>query len=167
MVSGSGNCVDVHSNGHSLAVALNSGSVRIYDIRCNKLLQHYILHDNATSVSWHPSSSFLLTSGKDKGIRVVDVLEGKPIYTVTGHETEVSCVRFDKTGDYFASGGADKCILVRIICFLMHKITKTVVHYRCGSPILKLSKTGLDCTISTLLSILSFLTSLLHMACNK
>lgn len=109
----------MHSNGHSLGVALSSGSVRIYDIRYNKLLQHYILHDNATSLSWHPSSGFLLTSGKDKSIRVVDVLEGKPIYTLTGHESGVNCVGFDKSGEYFASGGADKCVLVNIMFFLM------------------------------------------------
>lgn len=120
MFAGSGNCVDVHSNGHSLAVALNSGSVRIYDVRSSKLLQHYILHDNTTSVSWHPFSGFLLTSGKDKSIRIVDVLEGKPIYTLTGHEGEINCVRFDKTGEYFASAGTDKSVLVsEIVLFVL------------------------------------------------
>lgn len=112
LYAGSGNSLDVHSNGHSLAVALSSGSIRIYDIRCKKLLQHYLLHDNATDISWHPSSGFLLTSGKDKNIHVVDVLEGKPLFTLTGNAGEVHCVQFAKTGEYFASGGSDQNILV-------------------------------------------------------
>lgn len=120
---GSGNHLAIHSNGHSLAVALNSGSIRIYDIRSEKLLQHYILHDNTTGLSWHPTSGFLLTSGKDKTIRVVDVLEGKPIYTLTGHENEVNCVQFDKSGEYFASGSTDRHILVSISSFFECQVT--------------------------------------------
>lgn len=112
MLVGSGNSLDVHSNGHSLAVGLNSGSVRIYDIRSKKLLQHYVLHDSTTSVSWHPSSGFLLTAGNDKSIRIIDVLEGKPIYTLSGHGNKVNCIRFDNSGGYFVSGGADKCVFV-------------------------------------------------------
>lgn len=116
---GSGNCLAIHNNGHSLAVALSSGSVRIYDIRHKKLLQHYILHDNTTSLSWHPSSGFLLTAGKDKNIRIVDVLEGKPIYTLTGHEGGVNCISFDKTGEHFVSADSDRHVLVNTLpaCF--------------------------------------------------
>lgn len=125
--AGNGNSLDVHSNGHSLAVALSSGSIRIYDIRCKKLLQHYLLHNNATSLSWHPSSGFLLTSGKDKNIHVIDVLEGKPIYTLTGHSDEINCVQFDKTGDYFASGGVDQSILVNMDAHL-HYIVNILVY---------------------------------------
>lgn len=96
-------------------MATSTGSVRVYDLRSEKLIQHYVVHDNATCLSWHPSASYLLTSGKDRTLRIIDVLEGKPLYTLTGHEDAVSSVAFSKNGESFASGGNDKLVMVRLI----------------------------------------------------
>lgn len=96
----------------SVAVAMNSGSVRIYDIRALKLQQHYILHDNTTCVTWHPYANYLLTSGKDTNMRIVDVMEGRPLYTLTSHDKSIECVAFSNDGGYFASGSADKLVQV-------------------------------------------------------
>lgn len=83
------------------------------------MIQHYVVHDNATCLSWHPNASYLLTSGKDRTIRIIDVLEGKPLYTLTGHDGAVSCVAFSKNGENFASGGSDMLVMVREICSLI------------------------------------------------
>lgn len=116
---GAGNYVGIHRNDHTVAVATSTGSVRVYDLRSQKLIQHYVVHDNATCLSWHPSASFLLTSGKDRTLRIIDVLEGKPLYTLTGHEDAVSCVTFSKNGESFASGGSDKLVMVKTYFLLM------------------------------------------------
>lgn len=34
-------------------------------------------------------------------------MEGRPIYTLKGHNSAVTSVAFSLNGDYFASGGAD------------------------------------------------------------
>lgn len=112
---GSGNSLSIHSNGTSVAVAMSSGSVRIYDIKASKLQQHYILHDNTKSVAWHPLVNYLLTCGNDGTMRIVDVMEGRPLYTLEGHEGSVESVTFSDDGDYFASGGHDRLLKVLII----------------------------------------------------
>jgi WD40 repeat protein len=40
--------------------------------------------------------------------QVMDLLEGRPIYTLQGHEGPVTSVTFSANGEYFASGGADQ-----------------------------------------------------------
>lgn len=110
--TGTGNSLAFHCSGNSIALATNKGSVKVYDIRNNKLQQHYILHDNATSVTWHPFANYFLTTGTDGTIKVVDALEGRPLYTLRGHEGAVNCAQFNNNGEYFATGGVDKHVMV-------------------------------------------------------
>lgn len=91
---------------------MKSGSVRVYDIRMEKLQQHYVLHDSTTSVCWHPCANYLISTGKDGKVIIVDVMEGRPLYTLGGHQGAVFCVRFSADGEFFASGGADRHIMV-------------------------------------------------------
>jgi centriolar protein POC1 len=108
---------------------MSSGSVRVYDVRMKKLQQHYVLHDNTTSTCWHPHANFLLSSGKDGKLIVVDVMEGRPLYTIGGHEGAVNCVRFSQDGEYFASGGSDRHVMViNFDCALFHPIKKRILQ---------------------------------------
>lgn len=109
---GSGTCVDFHRGGNSIALATSSGSVRVYDIRNNKLQQHYVLHDNATSVAWHPGANYFLSTGLDGTIKIVDALEGRPLYTLEGHDSGINSACFNEGGDLFATGGLDRHVLV-------------------------------------------------------
>lgn len=118
---GSGNYLAIHMNDRSIALALNSGSVRVYDMRAKKLQQHYVLHDNATCVKWHPCANYLLTSGQDGTMKFVDVLEGRPLYTVEGHSAAIRNITFTHDGSNFASGGADKHIMVWATNFVVQK----------------------------------------------
>lgn len=121
--TGSGNHLAIHINDRSIALALNSGSVRLYDIRAKKLQQHYILHDSVTCVKWHPLANYLLTSGQDSTMKFVDVLEGRPLYTLGGHNGSIRSVAFSTDGDYFASGGADNHIMVICHSFVFYYCT--------------------------------------------
>ena len=50
---------------------------KIWDIRTNKLLQHYQVHDDAvTSLAFHPSGNFLLTSSADATLKVARGIGG-------------------------------------------------------------------------------------------
>ncbi|XP_044745014.1 POC1 centriolar protein homolog A-like [Coccinella septempunctata] len=113
-VSQDGNPVHVapYPNNNSVAVAMSSGAVRIYELRTRKLQQHYVLHTDTTYVSWHPHENYLLTCGKDGKVRIVDVEEGRPIYTLGGHDGEVTCAKFSANGEYFATGGGDNLVMV-------------------------------------------------------
>lgn len=101
-----------YPNNNSVAVALSSGAVRVYELRTRKLQQHYVLHTETTYLSWHPTDNYLLTCGKDGKVRIVDVVEGRPIYTLGGHDGEVTCIKFSPDGDYFATGGTDNLVMV-------------------------------------------------------
>lgn len=108
---GSPNYVAMHSNNNTIAVAMNSGSVRIYDIKNKKLLQHYSLHDNTTCLDWHPRANYLLTSGQDCNLRIVDIMEGRPLYTLSDKGGIKTC-KFSSNGNFFASGGTDRTVVV-------------------------------------------------------
>lgn len=99
--------VSIHRNSNSIAVGMNSGTIRIYDIRANKLQQHYKLHEETTGVDFHPKANYLLTSGTEGRIIIVDIIEGRPLYTLSGHEGPVLCAKFNSDGSLFASGGND------------------------------------------------------------
>lgn len=50
----------------------------------------------------------LMTCSADKTLRLLDLLEGRPIYTLHGHQGSVTCCSFSESGEYFASGSQDK-----------------------------------------------------------
>lgn len=42
----------------------------------------------------------------------MDLLEGRPIYTLKAHKDGVSAIAFSPTGEFFASGGHDQQLLI-------------------------------------------------------
>lgn len=115
VILGIGNYLSLRPTSYSVAVAMNSGSIRIYDIRAMKLKQHYVLHNNTTCVQWHPYANYLITSGEDGEICLIDLAEGKPLYTLKRQKEIKKCVDFSMDGVYFASGGADKLLEVLLV----------------------------------------------------
>lgn len=93
---------------------MNTGSIRIYDIRNRKIKQHYVLHERTTCVDWHPNANYILSAGTDGTLKIVDVLEGRPLYTLRSHKGSVTSAKFSDSGDHFASAGADKLLMVLI-----------------------------------------------------
>lgn len=91
---------------------MDSGSVRVYDIKSKELQQHYVLHEDTTSVCWHPTGNYMISSGTEGKINITDVMEGRPLYTISGHEGGIRTIQFSTTGDKFASGGSDGHVMV-------------------------------------------------------
>jgi len=63
--------VAFHPDGTCIAAGSTDHTVKVWDIRTNRLLQHYQLHDDAVnSISFHPSGNFLLTASADSTLKV-------------------------------------------------------------------------------------------------
>lgn len=45
-------------------------------------------------------------------MQIIDLLEGRPVYTLKGHEGLLLAIATSHDGNYFSSGGSDKQILV-------------------------------------------------------
>nr|AAR16318.1 DKFZP434C245-like protein [Tetraodon nigroviridis] len=64
------------------------------------------------SFSYHLSNNFMITGSSDSTVKILDLLEGRLIYTLHGHKGPVFTVAFSRDGDLFASGGADGQMLM-------------------------------------------------------
>lgn len=88
-------------------------SIKIWDIRTQKLLQHYNAHsDEVNVIDFHPSGDYLVSGSDDTTIKVWDLREGHQLYTIHGHKAPVKSVAFSRDGQYFASSGEDRLVMV-------------------------------------------------------
>lgn len=67
--------------------------------------------DRIYSICFHPEGSQLIVAACDK-VLVYEPNEGTLIETLTGHKDTVYVVAYANDGKKFASGGADKCVIV-------------------------------------------------------
>lgn len=106
--------VSVSPDSLCVATAGSDHTVKVYDIRTRQILQLYALHQAAVNqVSFHPSGKFLLSGSQDGSARVYDLLEGRPLYTVRGHEDAVTAAAFCQgDGTHFATGSSDERVFV-------------------------------------------------------
>lgn len=66
------NHIDWHPKSGYLGVALGHGTVKIYEIRMHKLIQHYRLHSGPVcQVTFHPDGNWMLTSSSDGTVKVI------------------------------------------------------------------------------------------------
>lgn len=64
------------------------------------------------ALSFHPSGNYLITASSDSTLKILDVMEGRLLYTLHGHQGPATTVAFSRTGEYFASGGSDEQVMV-------------------------------------------------------
>ncbi|EDW26660.1 GL19372 [Drosophila persimilis] len=118
-----------------IATVSDDKSLRIYDVNTGECTRTITEERGAPrQVAWHPwgnmvavalgcnrnkifdvggsHGNFLLSGSDDCTIRVLDLLEGRPIYTLTGHTAAVNAVGFSQDGEKFATGGNDRQLLV-------------------------------------------------------
>ena len=118
--------VDFNSSGTCIASSGADSSLKIWDLRTNKLIQHYqgtlcqnyndsvdlicvtgmilyiptqpyshkfdlfvhlLVHSaGINSFSFHPSNNYLISGSSDGTVKILDLLEGRLIYTLHGHK---------------------------------------------------------------------------------
>jgi WD40 repeat protein len=87
--------------------------IKIWDIRSKRLIQHYDAHaSSVSSISFHPSGNYLLSSGLDGLVKIWDLKLGQIIYTLHGHEGPATATGFSNCGDFFATGGTDSIVMI-------------------------------------------------------
>lgn len=119
--NGFANHLDFHPWEPCFATASSNSTVKVWDLRMRRLIQQYngevnliftlMLADHSAPVqrvSFHPSGIYLLSASDDSNMKIFDLLEGRPIYTLSGHKGSITAAAFSSTGDQFASGGADE-----------------------------------------------------------
>lgn len=94
-----------------IAVGSSDSSVRVYDIRTSQIVQVYESHSQpVTSLSFHPTGKYLVSSSLDSLIKIYDLMEGRVLFTIQAHTGAVRCVKSSYSGDRFYSAGNDKVI---------------------------------------------------------
>lgn len=84
-----------------------NGVVKIYETRMRKVLQLYEIHEGPVHcLSFHPSGNYLVTASQEGTLKVLDLMEGRPSYTLYGSKGAVNTVKFSANGDRFATGCA-------------------------------------------------------------
>lgn len=86
----------------------------IYDIRNGKMVQCYkdIHTKDITGFGFHPCGDFATTVAEDQTVKILDVIEGRPVFTMFGHSQGVTSVSFSTDGMVIGSGGRDSRLLI-------------------------------------------------------
>lgn len=102
------NCIRWSPDGIYFASCSNDHKIKLYDIRCNKSIQHIDAHINAvTSISFHPSKQYIVSCSLDSTIKIWDLFNNTLLYTLYGHEGPIYSLSFNRTGEFICSGGTD------------------------------------------------------------
>jgi hypothetical protein len=104
------NAVSWHPGGHSIAVANDSPTVRVYDISGNENKEQLAVVDpdkgSCVDVAFSPDGARLATGSADGSARVWDAASGKQLLEVR-HGSQVAAVVFSPDGARLATGSAD------------------------------------------------------------
>jgi centriolar protein POC1 len=121
-----------HPSGTLLATCSADRSIKIFDIRTHKLIQHYgdahgtnhisgqsldglgSTGGGVNSVSFGgDNGEWLISTGMDGLIKIWDVKEGHLFYTLHGHKNgPTTTAVFSPGSDFFATGGSDSQVMV-------------------------------------------------------
>ncbi|XP_074593005.1 proteome of centrioles 1 [Brevipalpus obovatus] len=98
-------------NRYLIAVGSHDGKVRLFDRRTKKTLQCYSAHTNCVNhVNFHSSGNYLISSSDDSTSKILDLLEGRVLYTLARHTGPVTCAKFNSEGKLFSSVGSDTLV---------------------------------------------------------
>jgi len=98
---------------HILSASSADTSIRIWDLRQEKMIQYYAAHTGSVnSTDFHSSGNYLISASSDETSKIFDLLEGRGLFTLKAHHGPVNCATFTNDGQYFATAGHDKQIII-------------------------------------------------------
>jgi WD40 repeat protein len=94
-----------HPNGQIIGFGTDYGSFQLVDTRNQKVLQTYerVHYGPITSLQFHPSGLFALTTSTDKKICIWDLTEGELLYTIRKHDAGILDAQWNREGSEFLS----------------------------------------------------------------
>jgi WD40 repeat protein len=97
-----------------IGVSTTRNAFLMYDVRERKLVQSYVnlFEGAATSFSFHPSGDFAVCVSEEPKIKILDLIEGRPIFTLYGPRKALYATAFNPNGTLFATGGKDEELLI-------------------------------------------------------
>lgn len=100
--------------GYYVGVSTTANSFLLYDARMERLLQSYtnICEGPVNNFAFHPGGDFAVAVSEDAKIKILDLVEGRPIFTLYGPRTGVLATAFSSDGELFATGGKDMELLI-------------------------------------------------------
>jgi ubiquitin len=105
--------IDLHSKSRSLAVAYNSGEVRIFNTLTGKLKKAIKASGRQVwSVAFGPKARRIVVGGSDNTARIYDTRTGKLLKTLMGHTKLIISVAFDPKGRKIVTGSGDDTVKV-------------------------------------------------------
>ena len=99
-----------HPSWFSVEVATSDDKVKLYDVRprMKNLQQLYSAHEGPVSqVAFQPSGSYHASMGRT--IKLYDLLEARPIFTLHGYK---KAVEFSQKDEFFCNEGQDSQVMV-------------------------------------------------------
>src|SRR5437667_9697833 len=97
-------------DGRFLAIPMESGSIAIFDLALNQVVQTVGSHSaQVTAVGWNREAQFIMTGSLDRSVGVWEVPGGrKSGITISGHKEPVHSVEWTDEGAYAMTCSADR-----------------------------------------------------------
>jgi WD40 repeat protein len=103
--------LSVSSDGNSIAVGGNDGTVRLFEGLSGKAITTLHGHTGAVcAISFSSDGKQLVTGGADRTARVYETASGKELNVLNGHADAVTAVSFGPSSDMIATGSADRTV---------------------------------------------------------
>jgi WD40 repeat protein len=92
-----------HPDGSIIGYALENGSFSVVDTRNQQVIQTYdrVHRGRITSLRFHPTGSFALTTSIDAKVCIWDLIEGQLFFTIAGHKAAIYDGRWSSDGSQF------------------------------------------------------------------
>ena len=98
---------------HIISSSSADTSIRIWDLRYEKMIQYYAAHTGSVNATaFHSSGNYLISASSDETSKIFDLLEGRGLFTLKAHNGSVNCCAFTPDGQHFATAGNDKQIMI-------------------------------------------------------
>lgn len=97
---------------HFVAISSSNNMIRVFDLRnLAKIVQFYKpFNDSVNCLEFHPNGHYLLASSSDSTSKLINVVEGRLIYTLKGHFKSVFNCTFNYDGSRFLTSGKDRSL---------------------------------------------------------
>eukprot|EP00735_Rhodelphis_limneticus_P011059 TRINITY_DN4108_c0_g1::TRINITY_DN4108_c0_g1_i1::g.2089::m.2089 TRINITY_DN4108_c0_g1::TRINITY_DN4108_c0_g1_i1::g.2089 ORF type:complete len:365 (+),score=74.57,sp/P36408/GBB_DICDI/72.75/0.0,WD40/PF00400.27/3.3e-07,WD40/PF00400.27/0.00028,WD40/PF00400.27/5.2e-05,WD40/PF00400.27/9e-08,WD40/PF00400.27/9.8e-10,WD40/PF00400.27/0.026,WD40/PF00400.27/6.3e-07,eIF2A/PF08662.6/0.013,eIF2A/PF08662.6/2.3,eIF2A/PF08662.6/13,Cytochrom_D1/PF02239.11/0.34,Cytochrom_D1/PF02239.11/58,Cytochrom_D1/PF02239.11/5.7e+0 len=109
------NAVQFFPNGQAFGTGSDDASCRLFDVRADMELMQYTnekLLCGITSVGFSRSGRFLFAGYDDFNCYVWDVLKGRQLQTLAGHDNRVSCLGVSSDGMALCTGSWDSFLKI-------------------------------------------------------